>query len=101
MFDDKIVPTGTNNTLPTALVSSPFTAPTAAANLSAGDEAPVRLLPGASQTAFTSAAETLARRYADTGGNIITFHCRTRSTPPSGQSGRRPSRSLSSPGSPG
>jgi ABC-type antimicrobial peptide transport system permease subunit len=73
VFDDEIVPTGSNNTLPTALVSSPFTATTAAANLSAGDEAAVRLQPGASQTAFTSAAETLARRYAGTGRNIITL----------------------------
>jgi len=67
VFDDEIVPTGTNNALPTALVSSPFTATTAA------DEAAVRLQPGASQTAFTSAAETLAKRYPGTGGNIITF----------------------------
>jgi putative ABC transport system permease protein len=66
VFDDEIVPTGSNNTLPTALVSSPFTATTAAANLSAGDEAAIRLQPGASQAAFTSAAETLARRYAGT-----------------------------------
>jgi ABC-type antimicrobial peptide transport system permease subunit len=73
VFDDEIVPTGTNNTLPTALVSSPFTATTAAPNLSAGDEAAVRLQPGASQTAFTSAAETLAKRYPGTGENIITF----------------------------
>ena len=73
VFDDEIVPTGTNNALPTALVSSPFTETTAAANLSAGDEAAVRLQPGASQTAFTSAAETLAKRYKGTGGNIITF----------------------------
>jgi ABC-type antimicrobial peptide transport system permease subunit len=72
VFDDEIVPTGSNNALPTALVSSPFTATTAAANLSAGDEAAVRLQPGASQTAFTSAAETLAKRYPGT-GNIITF----------------------------
>jgi ABC-type antimicrobial peptide transport system permease subunit len=70
VFDDEIVPTGTNNALPTALVSSPFTVTTAAANLSAGDEAGVRLQPGASQTAFTSAAEALAKRYAGT-GNII------------------------------
>src|ERR1700722_12077010 len=73
VFDDEIVPTGSNNTLPTALVSSPFTATTAAANLSAGDEAAVRLQPGVSQTAFTSAAETLTRRYVGTGRNIITL----------------------------
>ena len=101
VFDDEIVPTGTNNALPTALVSSPFAATTAAASLSAGDEAAVRLQPGASQTAFTSAAETLARRYPGTGGTSSPCHCRTRSTPPSGLSGRRPSRSPSSPGSPG
>jgi len=71
VFDDEIVPTGTNNTLRTAVVSSPFTATTAAANLSGGDEAAVRLQPGASQTAFTSAAEALAKRYPGTGGNII------------------------------
>ena len=73
VFDDEIVPTGTNNTLPTALVSSPFTATAAAASLSSGDEAAVRLQPGASQTAFTSAAEALAKRYPGTGGNVITF----------------------------
>jgi ABC-type antimicrobial peptide transport system permease subunit len=80
VFDDEIVPTGSNNTLPAVLVSSPFTATTAAANLSAGDEAAVRLQPGASQTAFTSAAETLAKRYAGTpthpgtSGNIIAIN---------------------------
>jgi ABC-type antimicrobial peptide transport system permease subunit len=79
VFDNEIVPTGSNNTLPTVLVSSPFTATTAAANLSAGGEAAVRLQPGASQTAFTSAAQTLAKRYAGTsthpgtGGSIITL----------------------------
>jgi ABC-type antimicrobial peptide transport system permease subunit len=79
VFDNEIVPTGSNNTLPTVLVSSPFTATTAAANLSAGGEAAVQLQPGASQTAFTSAAQTLAKRYAGTsthpgtGGSIITL----------------------------
>ena len=58
VFDDEIVPTGTNTALPTALVSSPFAAPPAAANLADGYEAAVRLPPGASQTAFTSAAES-------------------------------------------
>jgi ABC-type antimicrobial peptide transport system permease subunit len=78
--DDEIVPTGTNNALPTALVSSPFAATTAAASLSAGDEAAIRLQPGASLTAFTSAAQALAKRYTGTqahpgtGGTIITVN---------------------------
>ena len=74
VFDDEIVPTGTNNALPTALVSWPFAAPAVAASLSDGDEAAVRLQPGASLTAFTSAAEALAKRYAGTGRNIITIN---------------------------
>jgi ABC-type antimicrobial peptide transport system permease subunit len=71
VFDDEIVPTGTDNALPTALVSWPFAAPAVAGALSDGDEAAVRLQPGTSQTAFTSAAQTLAKRYAATDGNII------------------------------
>jgi len=71
VFDDEIVPAGTNNALPTALVSWPFAAPAVANELSDGDEAAVRLRPGASQTAFTSAAQTLAKRYPATEGAII------------------------------
>jgi ABC-type antimicrobial peptide transport system permease subunit len=71
VFDDEIVPTGTNNALPTALVSWPFAAPAVAGELSDGDEAAVRLQPGTSQTAFTSAAQTLAKRYPSTDGFII------------------------------
>ena len=73
-FDDEIVPTGTNTAGPTALVSWPFAAPAVAASLADGYEAAVRLTPGASQAAFSSAAENLARRYPDTTGNIITIN---------------------------
>jgi ABC-type antimicrobial peptide transport system permease subunit len=73
-FDDEIVPTGTNTAGPTALVSWPHAAPPVAANLADGYEAAVRLAPGASLPAFTSAAEKLAKRYPDTTGNIITIN---------------------------
>ena len=73
-FDDEIVPTGTNTAGPTALVSWPFAAPPVAAGLADGYEAAVRLAPGASLAAFTSAAEKLAKRYPDTTGNIITIN---------------------------
>ncbi len=73
-FDDEIVPTGTNTAGPTALVSWPFAAPPVAAGLADGYEAAVRLAPGASQAAFSSAAEKLAKRYPDTTGNIITIN---------------------------
>jgi len=73
VFDDQVVPTGTNTAEPTALVSWPFAAPAVARNLTDGYEAAVRLTPGASLNAFTSAAEALARHYPDTTGNIITM----------------------------
>jgi ABC-type antimicrobial peptide transport system permease subunit len=80
-FNNQIVPTGTNNNLPTALVSWPgFATPAIATGLTDGDEAAIRLQPGASQTAFLDAASTLARRYAGTkaqpgtGGNVITVN---------------------------
>jgi ABC-type antimicrobial peptide transport system permease subunit len=73
-FDDGIVPTGTNTAGPTALVSWPFAAPPVAAGLADGYEAAVRLTPGASQAAFSSAAEKLAKRYQDTTGNVVTIN---------------------------
>jgi ABC-type antimicrobial peptide transport system permease subunit len=73
-FDDAIVPTGTNNAAPTTLVSWPFATPAVAASLNDGYEAAVRLAPGASQAAFSSAAEKLAKHYPDTTGNIITVN---------------------------
>jgi hypothetical protein len=80
MFDNEIVPTGSSATMPTALISWPVAAPAVASSLSDGDEASIRLQPGASQTAFISAAAALAKRYAGTskhpgtGGNIITIN---------------------------
>lgn len=71
VFDDQIVPTGTNPSTPTALLSSPFAATALAASLNYGDEALVRLRPGTNLTAFEQAATTLARRYPATSGNII------------------------------
>ena len=73
-FDDEIVPTGTNNALPTALVSWPFAAPAVAAGLADGYEAAVRLTPDSSLAAFTAAAARLAKHYPDTTGNIITIN---------------------------
>jgi putative ABC transport system permease protein len=70
-FDDGIVPTGTNNAAPTALVSWPFAAPGIAVSLADGYAAAVRLTPGTSLASFTRAAERLAKRYRDTTGNII------------------------------
>ena len=81
VFDDQVVPTGSaDSNAPTALVSWPFAAPAVATGLSVGDEATVRLQPGASLTAFTSAANAIAKGYAGTpahpgtGGNIITIN---------------------------
>jgi ABC-type antimicrobial peptide transport system permease subunit len=74
VFDDEIVPTGTNNASPTALVSWPFAAAPVAVSLANGYEGAVRLTPGASQAAFSSAAQNLARHYPDTAGNIITIN---------------------------
>jgi ABC-type antimicrobial peptide transport system permease subunit len=73
-FDDEIVPTGTNTAGPTALVSWPFAAPAVVANLNDGYEAAVRLQPGTSLAAFTSAAGKLAKKYPDTSGNVITIN---------------------------
>ena len=84
--DDEIVPTGSSATMPSALVSWPFIprsipdANQVASDLSDGDEAAVRLQPGASLTAFVKAAQALAKPYAGTpshpgtGGNVITIN---------------------------
>jgi hypothetical protein len=80
VFDDEIVPTGSSATMPTALVSWPFAAPAVAGALSDGDQAAVRLQPGASPSAFIGAAQALAKPYAGTqanpgtGGNIIAIN---------------------------
>src|SRR5579862_7439455 len=80
VFDEGIVPTGTNNSLPTALVSWPLAPAAVATSLTGGDEAAIRLQPGASLTSFISAASALAKHYTGTqaqpgtGGNIITIN---------------------------
>jgi ABC-type antimicrobial peptide transport system permease subunit len=71
VFDDEIVPTNTNSSLPAALLSTPFAATHAAQSIyNFGDLAVVRLRPGASATAFVQAASALAKRYPDTTGQI-------------------------------
>ncbi|HYB14547.1 MAG TPA: ABC transporter permease, partial [Streptosporangiaceae bacterium] len=71
VFDDEIVPTNLNSSSPTALVSAPFVATRAAKSIYGyGNGAAVRLRPGASMTAFLSAASALAKRYPATGGNL-------------------------------
>jgi len=73
-YDDAIVPTGSNNAAPTVLLSWPFAPAAVAASLNDGYEAAVRLAPGASQAAFTSAAGALAKKYPDTTGSVITIN---------------------------
>ena len=102
VFDDEIVPTGTNTDRPTALVSWPFAAPAVAAE-------PRRRIRGGGPADAGRVADRVHQRRGkrspsatrDTAGTSSPSTCRTRSTPPSGPSGRRPSRSPSSPGSPG
>ena len=69
-FDTAIVPSGQYGTEPTVLLSAPFTR-IAPAGLSYGDQAAVRLRPGAKMAAFLGAANGLAQRYAKaTGGQL-------------------------------
>ena len=55
---------------PAVLVSAPFTTPSLARAMSYGDEAAVRLRPGASMKALVAAASALARQYPGTGGQV-------------------------------
>ena len=72
VFDDEIVPTNTNSSSPTALLSAPFVATHAAQSIyNFGDEAAVRLRPDVSTTAFLHAASTLAKRYPATDGQVF------------------------------
>ena len=66
VFDTEIVPANTNFTEPMALLSAPFSATRAGRLISFDDVAGVRLRPGASMTAFLSAAQMLAKRYPAT-----------------------------------
>ena len=69
-FGNQIVPGTGAAGEPAALLSSPFTATTAAARTGYGFEAGIRLRPGASMAAFLSAATGLARQYPATGGKV-------------------------------
>jgi MacB-like periplasmic core domain/FtsX-like permease family len=71
VFDTQIVPANASFGGPMVLLSPPFTATRAARSIYVyGDEAGVRLRPGASMTAFLHDAETLARRFPATGGRL-------------------------------
>jgi len=76
-FDTQIVPiggaSGSGNSEPTALLSS-FPVPNAAATgMSYGNEAAIRLRPGATVASLSQAATALAQRYQDTDGQILTI----------------------------
>ena len=74
VFDDQVVSSGAGTdssaSEPTVLLSS-FPVPGAAQAMSYGTEAAVRLRPGTSVAAFSTAASTLARRYRDTAGGAL------------------------------
>ena len=75
VFDTQIVPigggSGSGNIEPTALLSS-FPVPGAVRTMSYGNEAQVRLRPGATIGSLTRAATALAKRYPDTSGQVLT-----------------------------
>jgi putative ABC transport system permease protein len=72
VFDTEIVPANTGFTWPTVLLSPPFTATRAARSIANyGNEAGVRLRPGASMTGFLHDASALVKRYPATGGQIV------------------------------
>jgi putative ABC transport system permease protein len=75
VMDTQVVPigggSGSGNIEPTALVSS-FPVPNALSTMSYDNEAAVRLRPGATMASLTQAANALAKRYPDTGGQILT-----------------------------
>ena len=76
VFDTQVVPigggSGSGNIEPTALVSS-FPVPGAARTMSYGNEAEIRLRPGATIDSLSRAATALAKRYPDTSGQILTI----------------------------
>src|SRR5580704_790373 len=72
VFDTEIVPTHTSSTESMVLLSPPFNATRAAQTIyNYGNEAGVRLRPGASMTTFLRTASALAKRYPATGGQIV------------------------------
>jgi ABC-type antimicrobial peptide transport system permease subunit len=76
VFDNQIVPigggSGSGNIEPTALVSS-FPVAGAASTMSYGNEAQIRLRPGATVDSLSRAATALAKRYPDSSGQILTI----------------------------
>jgi len=74
VLDTQVVPidggSGGGNSEPTALVSS-FPVPGAASTMSYGNEADVRLRPGATVASLSRAANALAQRYKDTDGQVL------------------------------
>ncbi|MGB6618672.1 MAG: FtsX-like permease family protein, partial [Trebonia sp.] len=76
VFDNQIVPigggSGSGNIEPTALVSS-FPVSGAAGAMSYGNEAQIRLRPGATVDSLSRAATALAKRYPDTSSQILTI----------------------------
>jgi len=76
VFDTQVVPigggSGSGNIEPTALVSS-FPVPGAVTTMSYGNEAAIRLRPGATVDSLTRSATALAKRYPDTNGEILTI----------------------------
>jgi hypothetical protein len=72
VFDDQIVPTGSAAGEPRALLTS-FPVRDAVQTMSYGNEAAVRLRPGASMAAFTAAAVALSKRLPDIAGKPVIF----------------------------
>jgi ABC-type antimicrobial peptide transport system permease subunit len=76
VFDTQVVPigggSGSGNVEPTALLSS-FPVANAATTMSYGNEAVIRLRPGATADSLSRAATALARHYPDTHGQTLTI----------------------------
>jgi MacB-like periplasmic core domain/FtsX-like permease family len=70
VFDTQVVPVGSESSGPMALLSPPFARAPSSVSYTFGTEAGVRLRPGASTTAFLTAAAALAKRYPATRGYI-------------------------------
>jgi len=66
VFDNQVVRTVALASEPTALLSPPFAATTAAQSAPCCEEAAVRLRPGADEAQFVAAANRLAKQYAGT-----------------------------------
>jgi len=75
VFDNQVVPyggaSGSGAIEPTVLLSS-FPVPGAVTTMSYGNGADVRLRAGATEASFIQAAAALAKRYRDTGGQVLT-----------------------------